>query len=237
MLHRKVHVSVDKEAVKPAGLPSHFYPRKFPEVAENPLDLREVLEASDPVFRPIVVDAIPVLARNPTIDRVHVYRAENLPCGASSLWPMELLFVESNLGQGHVWEHDPGDYNWASEIDDADTIVLGFICEAVHQSLPCVSWEDFMKILEGSPFFEFKIDWLAEEDDVGQGKILWVRFGYKDQGGKLFWGLTWTRDWKIKSNGFMPVNVIELKKREEKDELLIMGMMDDLVLEPSEINE
>lgn len=124
-------------------------------------------------------------------------------------------------------EHGRGDHNWASQIDDADMIVLANICEAVHQSLPVVPWEDFMERLAREGNDELIVDWVADT----KGK-LWLRFSH-DPGGKLFWGLTSTDLYKIDSVGFIPLQAIELKEDAEK-RIRILGMMDDLVLAPRE---
>lgn len=220
MLHRRITVSTDKAVATPDDLPTHFFPEEFPE---QPEDLREALEASDPIFRSIVVDALPILHQSPDVDRVHVYQRANFPEGVASSWPVDLLFVESRSGVGHMMEHGRGDHNWASQIDDADMIVLAHVCEAIHQSLPVVPWENFVERASRQENSEMVIDWIADTREK-----LWLRFSH-GAGDRLFWGITSTDRYQVDSVGFMPLHAIELKEDIE-DRIKILGMMDDLVL-------
>lgn len=220
MLHRRITVSTDKAVFTPGDLPTHFFPDGFPEDSEG---IREVLEASDPIFRSVVVDAIPILHRRPDVDRVHVYQRSHLPEGLSSPWPVELVFVESRSSVGHLIEHGRGDHTWASQIDDVDMIVLGNICEAVHESLPVVSWEDFMGRVSRND--ELIIDWVADTE-----KKLWMRFSHNSEDG-LFWGIVSTDQYQVDSVGFLPVRAIMAKDGPD-GRIQITGLMDDLVLKP-----
>ena len=154
---------------------------------------------------------------------MHVYQRGNLPEGLASSWPVDLLFVESRSGVGHLVEHARGDHNWSSQVDDADMIVLGHICEAIHESLPVVPWEDFVERISKKD--DFVIDWIADT-----GGKLWMRFSH-NAGGKLFWGITCTEQYKVGSVGFMPVRAIELVD-DVQEQVKIIGIMDNLILQP-----
>jgi len=122
-------------------------------------------------------------------------------------------------------EHVRGDHTWASQIDDADVIVLGNICEAVHQSLPVVPWEDFIARVSKQGNDHFVIDWIADTKEK-----LWIRFAH-DPGDGVFWGITSTDQYSVLSVGFMPVQVIAVKEDKEKQTIRILGLMDDLILQ------
>jgi hypothetical protein len=122
-------------------------------------------------------------------------------------------------------EHGRGDHTWASQLDDMDMIVLGKICEAVHESLPVVPWEDFIKTVSREENDNLVIDWIANTKDK-----LWLRFSH-DPGNQPFWAITFTDLYKVESVGFMPLQSIGMKQDASK-RLQILGLMDDLVLQP-----
>lgn len=134
--------------------------------------------------------------------------------------------MESRSGLAHMVDHERGDHNWSSRIDDADMVVLGYICEAIHESLPVVSWEDFIGRVSRKD--DLIIDWIANTE-----KELWIRFSH-DPGGDPFWGITHTDQYVLESVGFMPVRVANMI--EEVTQIKIIGMMDDIVFIPRKNN-
>ena len=223
---RRISAVVDKNQITPPDLPNHFHPLQMPF---EPAEVREMLEASDPVFRRVVGDSLLILQKFPDVDRVHVYLRENLPGGLDSQWPVDLVFIESGTGHGHLLEHLSTDHHWASDLSDDEVAILANICEAVHQSLPVTSWSEIHNFLQNGGT-ALRVDWLnhsTREEGGAAHRDVWIRFSYQDQDERERWGLTRLDDHEIAYSGFLPADVIRI--REEEDQMTLMCLMDDIV--------